>query len=102
MQAAVYQCGFVATYSGRQRLSHHGSPGIPGLSLTMTILEQLKDDSVWQAFLAYKTSHDLMDREEREDLENFVADRAYLPLALSILEGDYQFSIPLRRELNKQ
>lgn len=68
----------------------------------MTILEQLKDDSVWQAFLTYKTSHDLMDREEKEDLESFVADRAYLPLALAILEGDYQFSIPLRRELNKQ
>lgn len=68
----------------------------------MTILEQLKDDSVWQAFLTYKTSHDLMDREEQEDLESFVADRAYLPLALAILEGDYQFSIPLRRELNKQ
>ena len=102
MQAAVYPCGFVATYSGRQRLSHNGSPGIPGLSLRMTILEQLIEDPVWQDFLAYKQAHNLMDREERLDLEAFVADRAYRPLASAILEGNYKFSIPLRRELNKQ
>ncbi len=42
-----------------------------------------------------------MGRLEVEELTDFIDEAAYLPLARAIQEGNFRFSIPTRRELNK-
>ncbi len=66
------------------------------------MIQRLYEDSFWQEFLAYKVEKKLLTRTEEAALTDFIARRQYRPMAEAILSGRFAFSVPQRRELNKQ
>lgn len=66
------------------------------------MIHRLLEEGFWQEFLAYKLSRHLLTRAEENRLRAFIEGKQYRPMAEAILAGRFAFSVPQRRELNKQ
>ena len=65
------------------------------------MLEELLSHDAWMAYLEYKISRSLLTKAEEKRLRSFVEAREYLPAARRIAAGEFRFSVPERKELNK-
>lgn len=65
------------------------------------ILTLLSQEATWQEFLQYKLDGHYVSRKEREALTSYVQEKRYAPLAEKLLAGEYCFSLPLKRAINK-
>lgn len=65
------------------------------------MLEKLLRHELWQAYMEYKVSRSLLTSTEEERLRDFVENRRYLPVAQRVVSGDFRFSVPEKKELNK-
>ena len=97
------RCSFVAI----SRLSKplpHSSP-VKGLLLILevtAVLEKLLCHDTWREFLKYKTSGRLLSSAEEKKLSEYIENRRYLPVAEQVASGGFRFSVPEKKELNKQ
>lgn len=66
------------------------------------MLERLPEHGLWQEYLEYKVSGKLLTAREERRLRAFVEERRYLPVAQRVAAGEFRFSVPERKELNKQ
>ena len=64
-------------------------------------MERIACHSLWLEFLEYKTDKMLLSKKEEEQLRDYIQNKRYLPMAEKILQGNFHFSIPEKRELNK-
>jgi len=67
----------------------------------MGILEELNVSKKWQDFLAYKIEKSNLSRKDEAFLRKFIEDEAYKPITENILPGDFCFSVPEKKFLNK-
>lgn len=65
------------------------------------MLERLLQHETWLEYLRYKTEGRLLSREEEKQLIEFIEAKKYTSIATKIVNGQYHFSIPEKRELNK-
>lgn len=65
------------------------------------MLERLLQHETWMDYLRYKTDGMLLSREEEKQLTEFITLRRYIPIAEKISSGQFCFSVPEKRELNK-
>ena len=65
------------------------------------MLEKLLCHELWQAYLEYKVSRQLLTSCEERYLRDFVEKRKYLPIAQRVVAGEFRFSVPEKKELNK-
>ena len=64
-------------------------------------MERIIHHELWMKFLEYKTEKKLLSKGEQEELREYIEGKKYLPMAEKILKGEFHFSIPEKRELNK-
>ena len=65
------------------------------------MLEKLLCHELWLEFLEYKTSKKLLSPGEEKYLREYIENRNYLPIAKRVLSGEFHFSTPEKKELNK-
>ena len=65
------------------------------------MLENLLSHELWLEFLDYKISKRLFSSEEELFLRDFIENKKYLPAAQKVISGEFCFSIPEKKELNK-
>ena len=65
------------------------------------MLEKLLCHELWQEYLEYKVSRRLLGAMEERHLRRFVEERRYLPIARRVAAGEFRFSVPEKKELNK-
>ncbi len=61
-----------------------------------SLLERLSDEQTWLEFRDYKSRHSLMSQREFDELDRYIAEKRYLPLAETLA-----FSLPEKRRINK-
>ena len=61
-----------------------------------SLLTELRDPVRWQEFRDWKNEHGQLSKKEQQELERFLAEKAYLPLAETLA-----FSLPEKRILSK-
>lgn len=66
----------------------------------MSLVDSLRDDNLWQAFLEHKRASVLSEREIKK-YENYINDKKYLEIATKLVNGEYEFSYPKRVCINK-
>ena len=66
----------------------------------MSVLQQLKDDTKWQAFLNKKLESHLPDKI-LEQYKTFINNKQYKPLVDKILNDNYIFSTPIKIQIGK-
>ncbi len=62
----------------------------------MSLLDRLADPAAWAEFREYKSRHSLMSQREFDELDAYIAEQRYLPLAEPLA-----FSLPDKRQINK-
>ena len=62
----------------------------------ISLLDSLADPAAWAAFREYRSLHSLMSQREFDELDAFIAERRYMPLAETL-----RFSLPEKRLINK-
>lgn len=67
----------------------------------MSILEELDDDAVWNAFLQYKLDKNHLSAKEAADWHTFIETRAYRPVTSHLMEPGFTFAPPVRISINK-
>ena len=67
----------------------------------MSIINKLICENDWLEFLNYKINQSNLSKIEQTELENFVNNKTYLPVAEKIVEGKYSFSVPKKNLINK-
>ncbi|MBE5882441.1 MAG: hypothetical protein E7289_09075 [Lachnospiraceae bacterium] len=67
----------------------------------MSMLYELADEKVWEAFLQYKTERQHLSEREREALEEFVRGKRYSRVTDRLVEGNYVFEPPVKISINK-
>ena len=65
------------------------------------MVEKLLYHELWLEFLEYKTSKKLLAPGEEKYLRGYIENRRYLPIAEQVLSGEFHFSVPEKKELNK-
>ena len=65
------------------------------------MVEKLLCHELWLEFLEYKTSKKLLSPGEERYLRGYIENRKYLPIAKQVLSGEFHFSAPEKKELNK-
>ena len=66
-----------------------------------SILEQLLQKKTWQEFLQYKLDGHYVSKRERDALSAYVDEKRYLPIAEALCRGEYCFTPPQKRTVNK-
>ncbi len=66
----------------------------------MSVLDSLIDQNAWYSFLNYKEQRNLT-KKEYEELKQYIDEKKYLPISSKIVAGDYSFSIPMKKKINK-
>ncbi|MBQ1289252.1 MAG: hypothetical protein IIY23_03740, partial [Erysipelotrichaceae bacterium] len=61
-----------------------------------SLLKELRDPARWREFRDWKNEHGQLSKKEQQELERFLAEKAYLPLAETLA-----FSLPEKRILSK-
>ncbi|MBQ9140509.1 MAG: group II intron reverse transcriptase domain-containing protein [Lachnospiraceae bacterium] len=67
----------------------------------MSILEELKEPAVWEAFLQYKIERKHLSPKEVEIWQGFIEERAYEPVTEHLMEAGYMFDYPTKICVNK-
>ena len=67
----------------------------------MSLIEQLRDESIWRAFLESKINGGHLSKKDQMELEKYINDKVYEPIVESILQGD-EFPIPTMKRINKK
>ena len=67
-----------------------------------TIMEAAGNEENWQAFLEYKLEKQHLNREEEQQIREFIERKAYLPLCALWEEQAYPANYPKKRIVNKQ
>ena len=67
----------------------------------MSILDILDRKDKWNEFYEYKLEKGHLTKKEREDLEVFIKEERYLNIASLIKNEDFNFSIPVKKMVNK-
>ncbi len=62
----------------------------------MSLLDSLYSKEEWEAFLSYKKEKNQLSKKELKELESFIAQEKYLPLA-----KDLSFGYPVKKEIAK-
>lgn len=74
----------------------------PACSPSASLLDQLRSDEAWQRFLAYKIQGGSLRKDQLKDLQEFIANREYLPevdaLDASVAKGE-PWGAPPRKKL---
>lgn len=65
------------------------------------MLECLLKPETWNEFYEYKHSHYLLDKREDSELLTFIKEERYIEISKKIIDGEYVFSIPTRKEISK-
>lgn len=68
----------------------------------ISILEEAADDSQWQDFLTYKTERHHLPPAEEQELRDFLARRAYLPLCSLAAQDGFPGQLPCKKAINKE
>ena len=61
----------------------------------------LVDDQKWNEFLDYKISKDFVPKKEKEELSDFIKNKKYENICISISQGNYTFSNPKKHLISK-
>ena len=67
----------------------------------MSILDLIKDKQQWDIFYRYKDEKGHLTKQEKEELKNFIDNEKYLDIANNIKDSSYNFSVPIKKEINK-
>jgi len=67
----------------------------------MTIQEQLSCPEYWQEFLNYKIEKQHLSTREQKELEEYIAEKRYLPILACISECGSALPLPFKKEVNK-
>lgn len=67
----------------------------------MSILEELNDDTVWDAFLQYKTQKRHLSPRREKELRSFIEERKYQSITKQLAEKDFTFDYPAKICVNK-
>lgn len=67
----------------------------------MTIHEQLSCPEYWQEFLDYKIEKQHLSAREQKVLEEYIAEKRYLPILACISECGSALPLPFKKEVNK-
>ena len=67
----------------------------------MSILDLIKDKTQWNIFYKYKDEKGHLTKQEKEELKSFIDDEKYLDIANNIKDTSYNFSVPVKKEINK-
>ena len=67
----------------------------------MGMLDELKEDKVWEDFLRYKTEKNHWSSKEQEVWETFVAERQYRCITSHLTEKCCSFDYPMKKYINK-
>ncbi len=62
----------------------------------MSLLDLLCDESAWLSYREYKSLHSSMSNREFERLDEYIAEKRYLPFAKTL-----EFSLPEKKSINK-
>ncbi len=68
----------------------------------MSLLDLVKDPSVWDAFYEYKTEKAHFSKEDALFFDGFIKEKRYLELGEAFSRGEYNLSIPEKKLINKQ
>lgn len=67
----------------------------------MSILEELNDDSVWEAFLQYKLDKRHLSEKEQKKWQSFIAQKQYCEVTAHLMKPDFSFDYPEKISINK-
>ena len=67
----------------------------------MEIIDLLSDENIWNDFLLRKESQGTIARRELDYLRSFIAEKKYMPVAESLIRGEYSFPLPQMKEINR-
>ena len=67
----------------------------------MNRFDEMLLSETWEAFLNEKKEKDLLRREELAELENFISEKAYLPIVRRMMDGEL-FSPPKKALISKR
>lgn len=67
----------------------------------MDIIESLVDRDKWAEFLEYKLTKSHLNKLEEKQLSSYIIGEKYMPIARSIVDGAYSFSVPTKTLINK-
>jgi len=67
----------------------------------MGILDELGEKSKWREFFAHKIEKSHLSKRDETFLTDFIASEAYKPITDHIADGDFNFSVPVKRLLNR-
>ena len=67
----------------------------------MSILEELNDDSVWEAFLQYKLDKRHLSEKEQKKWQAFVEKKQYRDVTALLMKPDFTFDYPQKISINK-
>jgi len=67
----------------------------------MSILNFLLDENKWLEYLNYKISQSNLSKLDLDVLNNFIKNKDYLEISQGIVQGNYIFSLPEKKLINK-
>lgn len=67
----------------------------------MSLLDNLMDHDIWLEFLEYKKTK-YLDNHKYLVLKEYIENKTYIKICSKIVKGEYQFSIPIKKEINKR
>jgi len=65
------------------------------------MVEKLLCHELWLDFLEYKVSKKLLSPKEERYLREYIENRKYVSVARRVVSGEFHFSVPEKKELNK-
>lgn len=67
----------------------------------MGVLDELKEDGVWEEFLQYKTERRHLSSKEKEEWTAFVKNREYREITERLTQDGFRFDYPTKLSVNK-
>lgn len=64
-------------------------------------LDNLLDDNKWNEFLNYKIEKDFISKKEKQEFEDFISNKKYVPICAQIANGTFVFSTPKKHLISK-
>ena len=64
-------------------------------------INYIDDDKKWNEFLNYKINSDFVSKKEKKDLTDFINNKKYSAITISIKNNTYVFSIPQKHIISK-
>jgi hypothetical protein len=70
--------------------------------MTESLLDKILLDSTWGKFLNYKIEKNTFSELEISVIRNYIESRKYKEIVSSVVSGNYQFSFPVKKMINKR